>query len=238
MFKKFQYSNLKRYHTLEASIFILSAYSTYLIAQGFEVYFFYFFPLQFECLLFYLFSRLTIYFSVYLFYCLERLFFVAFSKSSEISFFCNISNSKLSGIVSILFSGILMAHYLIPMMSQYNKKFIREFFEVSAFVMESIIFTFLVFANFFFISPSISFLNIPIFFKYHQLFYSFISDFHVLLFKKGFSLFHFKHEYSIKIILASIIGCLLGRFFNIMPLSFFIKLIRPSHPVPFRHQVC
>lgn len=51
---------------------------------------------------------------------------------------------QLSGIVAILFCGITMSHYMYPNLSHSTKEFSRHVVEVASFIMETLIFSYLV----------------------------------------------------------------------------------------------
>jgi len=55
---------------------------------------------------------------------------------------------ELSGIVSILFSGMTMSHYVRPNLTEETRHFSIHFFEVTGFIVETLIFSFLGFSMF------------------------------------------------------------------------------------------
>ncbi|KAJ3450870.1 sodium/hydrogen exchanger [Anaeramoeba flamelloides] len=93
----------------------------------------------------------------------------------------------LSGIASILFCGIIDAHYTFNNLSEHSQKLTKEWIHLTAYVSESFIFIYL-----------------------------------------GFAAFSFTHLFKWKLILFSLLLCLLSRFFNVYPLVWINNIFKES----------
>eukprot|EP01028_Stygiella_incarcerata_P013430 TRINITY_DN82303_c0_g1_i1.p1 TRINITY_DN82303_c0_g1~~TRINITY_DN82303_c0_g1_i1.p1 ORF type:complete len:659 (+),score=180.15 TRINITY_DN82303_c0_g1_i1:97-1977(+) len=94
---------------------------------------------------------------------------------------------KLSGIMCILTTGVVMAYYVKPNLSVVNQSMSSDVFRVLAFISETLVFAYL-----------------------------------------GLAVFAFDHKIHIGIVIVTLIGCLLGRFCNIYPLSALLNRFREN----------
>eukprot|EP01103_Thecamoeba_quadrilineata_P014597 TRINITY_DN4393_c0_g1_i1.p1 TRINITY_DN4393_c0_g1~~TRINITY_DN4393_c0_g1_i1.p1 ORF type:complete len:502 (+),score=49.85 TRINITY_DN4393_c0_g1_i1:45-1508(+) len=105
----------------------------------------------------------------------------------------------LSGIVSILFCGILMRHYVYQNVSSISQVISENLFEMISMISETFIFLYL-----------------------------------------GLSIFSFKQEYDLGLIISCLIICLVSRLANILPVSYFVNLVykirKQKRRIPWKHQ--
>ncbi|KAJ6249004.1 sodium/hydrogen exchanger [Anaeramoeba flamelloides] len=93
---------------------------------------------------------------------------------------------NLSGIASILFCGIINAHYTFNNMSEHSQHLTKEWIHLTAYVSENFIFIYL-----------------------------------------GLAAFSYSQLFKWKLILLSLLLCLISRFFNVYPLVWVINIFKP-----------